>query len=385
LQVTSIVHRVLEHRIRAVVALLVFAFAAVGVAACGSSGGSGGGSGDAQGLLKQTFSGVHTIKSGKAKLQLNLDLQGVPQLNGPIKLGVTGPFQSVGGGQLPKFDLAVNVGAQGQSIQAGLTSTSDRLFVQFGGTAYEVPAKLVTQLKQSMKSSQQQSSAAKSQLDLGSLHLDPLSWLKDAKVEGTETVGGTQTQHVSAQLDTSAFLDDVDKVLGQVAKKGLPNAGGQTVPSSIPDKVRQQILDAVKSGTIDVWTGTSDKTLRKISVALSIEPKNPGSGLKSAQISFSLELEDLNTPQTIATPASPKPLNELLGQLGGLLGGVDGGALGGALGGVTGQGQSGGGGPQTTPVPSGGQTAQVQKYANCIKAAGSDLTKAQQCAQLLTK
>ena len=114
-------------------------------------------------------------------------------------------------------------------------------------------------------------------------------------------------------------------------------------------------------------------------------PKNPGSGPKSVQVAFSLTLTDLNKPQTITAPANPKPLSELLGQLGGLLGGAGGGgagALGGLLGGASGGSSGGSGG---SAAPSASQAAKVQKYAQCIKDAGGDVTKAQQCAALLTK
>ncbi|MGB2712477.1 MAG: hypothetical protein WBC33_13295 [Conexibacter sp.] len=360
------IHRAFEHRARAVVALLVLGLAALGLAACGGGeGGSGGGStSDAQTLLTQTFTGAHEIKSGKANLQLEITAQGDPSIRGPIKLTISGPFQGAGGDALPQFDLALDVRAQGQGFEAGLTSTSDRLFVQFGGTAYEVPAALVSRIRDSFKKAQQQS-GDKQKLDLAGI--DPMSWLQDPEVTGSETIGGTETEHITAQLDLDALLDDVDELLGKLRSQ-LPAVTGGQIPDKLSADTRQQIEDAVKSATVDVWTGTDDKTLRKLAIEVAVEPPASADGPKSVGVDFSIELQDLNEPQTIEPPASSRPLNELLGQLQGLLGGALGGGLGGDL---------GGGGSSASP--------NIDKYTQCLQDAGGDVAEAQKCAALLTE
>jgi hypothetical protein len=361
LQVIS-THRALEHRARAIVALVVLALAALGLVACGGSG--KGGASDARTLLQQTFGGTHKIKSGKAAVNLTVDAQGDPSLQQPIKLAVTGPFQSAGKGQIPQFDLTLDVAMQGQSIQAGLTSTSSRVFVQVLGTAYEVPAGLLAQIRQSL----QQPQAQKGGLNLGGIGIDPMNWLKDPTVTGTETLDGVATKHITASLNVDALLGDLDKLLAKVKQQGgIAGATGAQIPSRIPDNTRTEIKDAIKSSSVAVWTGASDKLLRKLAIALAIQPKNPGSGPKSANVSFSVELSDLNKPQTITAPASARPLSDLLGQLGGLLGG--------GLGGLSGGGAGGGA----------ASSAQIQKYSQCLQAAGTDVAKAQQCATLLKR
>jgi len=367
-------HRVLQHRSRAVVALLVLALVACVLSACGSSGG-GGGSNDAKALLKQTFTGTHKIDSGKADVQLSVDSQGGSSpLSGSFKLAVTGPFQRAGSGKIPQFDLAVNIGAQGQTIQAGLTSTSDQLYVDFGGTAYQVPANVVSKLQKGFQQSQRKSATSAGKLNLAGLGLDPMSWLSDASVSGRETVGGVATEHITAKLNVNALLDDVEKILAQISKQRLAPSGAGNVPTSIPANVRKQIQDAVKSATIDVWTGADDKTLRKLALALDVQPSS--GSVKHASVAFSLTLSDLNQPQTIKAPASPRPLSELLGQLSGLFGG--------ALPGLGGNSQSssGSGSDGSSGTPS---SPQVQKYAQCLKDAGGDVAKAQACAALLTR
>lgn len=365
-------HRFVQHRARAIVALLALAVVAFVLAACGGSGGgsdSGGSSADAETLLRQTFTGTHDIRSGKADIQLRVDVSGDASVRGPIAASISGPFQSVGSGELPKFDLALDAHAQGQGFRAGLTSTSDQLFVNFGGTSYEVPAQLLDQLKASYRRSQQQGSSQQS-MSLGSLGLDPLGWLQDPTVEGTETIGGVATDHISSQVDVNALLDDVDKILARVSAQGLPT--GQQVPSKIPADARSQIEDAVKSASIDVWSGQDDHTLRKLTLALKVDvPRGSGGGgSTSLDVNLSIELTDLNQPQSITAPATSRPLNELLGQLQGFLGGALGGA--GSLGGSSGS-------------SGGASSKQLQDYSACIQRAGSNVTEAQKCAALLTQ
>jgi hypothetical protein len=357
-------HRFVQHRARAVVALLALAALALVLAACGGSdqGGSSssGSSGDAETLLRQTFTGTHKVRSGKADIQLRVDVSGDASVRGPITVRIAGPFQSAGKDELPRFDLALDASAQGQGFRAGLTSTSDELFVNFGGTSYKVPAQLLDQLKASYRRSQQQGGS--NPMSLSGLGIDPLSWLRDPTVEGAETIDGVETDHISSDVDVSALLDDVDKLLARVSAQGLPT--GQQLPSRIPARDRQQIEDAVKRASVDVWSGTDDHTLRKLTLALTVDVPRKSTSL---DVLLSIELSDLNQPQSIAAPATSRPLQELLGQLQGFLGG--------ALGGGSSSGGSAGG----------ASSKQLQAYSDCVQRAGSDVQEAQKCADLLTK
>jgi hypothetical protein len=367
-------HRFVQHRARAIVALLALAAVSLVLAACGGSdggssdsGGSGGSSEDAATLLRQTFTGTHDIRSGKADIDLRVDVSGDPTVRGPITVSMSGPFQSAGDNELPQFDMALDASAQGQGFKAGLTSTSERLFVNFGGTSYEVPAELLNELKASYRRSQQEGSS--DSMSLRSLGLAPMSWLEDPTVEGTETVDGVETDHISSDVNVSALLDDVDKILARVSDQGLPT--GQQLPSRIPDKDRAQIEDAVKSAEIDVWSGAEDHTLRKLTLALSVDIPRESTSL---DVLLAIELTDLNESQSIKAPATSRPLDELLGQLQGFLGGAFGGA-----GGLDGSGSDSDGGSGRT------SSEELQAYSDCIQEAGSNVDEAQQCAALLTE
>src|SRR3954471_9825360 len=71
------------------------------VAGCGSSDDS------AESLLAKTFSPHQGVKSGRLNAQLDANVQGVQGLNGPVRLRLSGPFQSGGDGEMPQFDFTL--------------------------------------------------------------------------------------------------------------------------------------------------------------------------------------------------------------------------------------------------------------------------------------
>lgn len=353
------------------VALLALALVAVVVSACGGSGSStssgGSGGSDAQSLLKQTFSGPHSVRSGRLNIALGITAQGDPSIRGPVRIVISGPFQGGGAGRIPQFDMSADLSAQGQSFQAGLTSTGTRAFVKFSGTSYAVPDQVLTQLKQSYdKQARQGNSRGRG---LSAYGIAPLGWLRNPTVRGDETIGGAATTHITSSLNTSQFLDDVNTLLRRANAQGLGAAAGRSLPSMLTARARQQAMDAIRTATVDVWTGKSDKTLRRIAVALTVANRSSSGTAQTASVAFTLELDDVNQPQTITAPATSRPLQELLGQFSGLLGGS-------ALGGSSGSSSSGAG--STSP-------ANIDRYTRCLTTAGSDVAKAQRCAALLGK
>src|SRR5438105_4247760 len=107
--------RVPNRLVRVVVGLLAVALAAVTVAACGSSSSSG----QARTLLKQTFSGKHTVNSGNINVSLSLNPSGSSTIKGPITLSFGGPFASLGSGKLPKSNIKVSISALGRTGSLG--------------------------------------------------------------------------------------------------------------------------------------------------------------------------------------------------------------------------------------------------------------------------
>jgi hypothetical protein len=355
--------------------LLGVVVAALGLAACGSSsGGSGSSSGDAQTLLKQTFTSGKPVKSGVLGVSLTLTPSGSSTLTTPISFSISGPFQSGGNGKLPQSNFTIAISALGRKGQLGIVSTGTAGYVTLDGVAYQLPAADFQRLKSGFSSV---GSSGQGGGGLSALGINPEHWLTNASVVGSDTVDGTDTTHIRAGVNVAALLQDINTVLGKAS-----SSTGTKVPSSIPQATQQQIAAAIKNATVDVWTGKSDKVLRKLSlnlrVPLSGQVSTVAGGATSAGIGLTLTYSNVNQPQTIAAPTNVKPYSEFTAKLRSVLSGIEGSVGAGSLGstGATGSGSSGSSG-------SSGTTAKIQKYSQCIQSANQDVAKMQKCASIL--
>src|SRR3954447_8542202 len=163
-------------RFAAVLALTVAA--ATGVAACGDS------EPDAASLLKDAFGPNHSVKSGDLAVKLALDAKGLKSINGPVALTLDGPFESQGKGQIPKVDLALKLSGSGSNFTAGATTDGNAGWLEVQGTPFAVDATTFANFKRQYEASAKKSSGGGQ--NLKSLGVDPLRWLKDPKIAGTE-------------------------------------------------------------------------------------------------------------------------------------------------------------------------------------------------------
>jgi hypothetical protein len=353
--------------------LLLLGALALGVAACGGSDEESGGtnassSTDVNELLSQTFSGSKEIKSGNLDAKVNIEAQGGnSQLDGPISISLSGPFQSQGGGALPEFSLDASLEGAGQSLKAGVTATDGKGYVSFQGTDYVLDDQIYQQFKSGYEQAQKQGADQKGQ-SFASLGMDPRKWLTDPQNAGEAEVGDDDTIKITGGVDVSKLLDDVNVALEKAASLGVSGAGAE-VPQKLTEQQRKQVLDAVKDPKVEIYTGKDDQILRRMVVNLGIQ--DTGSGT-SGTVALDISITDLNEDQDIAAPQDAKPFSDLAGQLGGLGLGAAG----------AGSGSSSGGTSDGSGAA--GSSEDLQKYSECLTAAGSDVDKARKCAELLT-
>jgi hypothetical protein len=354
-------------RLRIPLLALLVAAAAL-VAACGSGGAS---DDSVDGILKQTFETGKSISSARVALDLTADVKGVKGVNGPVGLKLNGPFQSDGAGKLPKFDLNLAVLASGSSFSAGAVSTGKQGFVKFGGTNYSVPADIFALFKQGYEQAQSTTSKKSSGLTFSSLGIHPRAWLKNARKVGNETFGGTDTTHITATIDVGKFVDDLNQIVSKADSLGLSS----TSVKPLTGLEKLEFVRSVKSSSVDVYSGDSDRILRGLKVKVDIdvpaEARSSVGGLSTGTVTFNLTLSGVNQSQTIAAPTgSIRPLSELLQRFG--------------LSGLTaGEGSSGSSsGSSSTGTTTTSQSAS-KKYLDCLQKAGQDLAKVQKCADLL--
>ncbi len=337
------------------------------LSACGSSS-----SPDATTLLKQTFSGQHTVNSGMLGVTLGLDASGSSTLRGPLSISFGGPFQSRGQGKLPKSKFSVSVTAAGHTTSLGILSTGTTGYVTLGGTSYQLPAATFQKLESSFGQIAA-SPGGSGGGTLAKLGIDPLHWLQNPSVVGTESVAGAQTTHIRAGINVMALLGDLDTFLQKASSVGV--SGAANLPQGISAQTQSKIAAEVQTPRFNVWTGSNDKTVRRLSIDLTIPVSGPIStalgGLRSARITLVIQYTDLNQPQTITAPASVRPFAEFTAQLQSLLAGIQG-----AAGSSSAGSSATGGSSAATP-------AAVQSYSQCIRSTGQDIAQMQRCAALL--
>jgi hypothetical protein len=348
--------------------ILLFALCALsfGLVACGGTDDEAA-SQDVDSLLEETFSNDQQVESGNLDVKVKIEAQGSSQLQGPVTVSLKGPFQSEGDKKLPQFSFDASFEGAGQTFAAGITSTGDKGFVNFQGTDYAVSDEIFAQFKQGFEEAQAQGGGKDDDPSLATLGIDPRKWLTNPKNEGEAKVGDDDAVKITGGVDVPKLLDDVNVALDKARSLNLQGAGD--LPTKLTAEQRKQIEDALQDVKVEIYTGTEDKILRRMLIALKIQAPEGTADLDTADISFDISITGVNEDQTIEAPENTKPLDELLGQLGGL-------GLGG-LGGASGSGSGG--------SASGGTSADaLETYSDCVRDAGSDAAKAQQCADLLT-
>ncbi len=332
------------------------------VAGCGGSKDPG-----AQAILDKTFgANSAAVKSGNLNLAVNANVKGLPNLSGPIRLGLEGPFESAAQkGGLPGFDFTLSLTSGGSTLTAGAVSTGDKGFLKFQGQAFAVTDQLFKQFKDGYTAAQKSSAGKdKNTTTLSSLGVDPRRWLINPRKLGTQAIGGTESFHVAAGIDVSKLLADLDTVLAK-ARTAAPGASSRITPAQ-----QKKILDQVTGAKVDVWSGKKDERLRRL--VLDVK-------LKTGTIRVALELDNLGEKVQIAAPANARPLSELVKAVQGGSGAP------GAPGAPGGQVPAAPTVPPPTATPSAPSGAAGDpKYLACVQKAGQDIAKLQACAKLLS-
>jgi hypothetical protein len=184
-----------------------------------------------------------------------------------VGIDLSGAFERGAANEVPVFEVSGRITTRGDSVSGGLVSLGDRAFLTQGNTAWRVPEQIWSSVEDS---------AAQSGGSAVPLNLNPDAWLRDVKSEGTQTLDGVETEHVSAVVSPKALAKD----LTQAAR-----ANGADLPAREP----------VKSAGVDVWVGADDRIMRRVSAEVVLAG--------GARMELDVRLSDVNEPQTIDEPA----------------------------------------------------------------------------------
>jgi hypothetical protein len=356
----------------------------IAFAACGG----GGSSDDPQSVVENaTLAGV---ESGTVDLQLGIKSDG--KEGGDVSVSLSGPFQAGAKGSLPQLALTAkgdgNLKGEAVDFEGGLTLLSDRAFVNYKGTEYEVDPTTFGFVKSGFEQADQQDGEEGSEITAcqeAASGLKVSEFVDNLKDEGSADVDGTSTTKVSGDLNTAGAVDALIQLTENPAcSKQLEAAG--PLPLAELEEAKGELTKAIKKAHADVYVGDDD-IIRKLATQLTIEMDG-----EAVEIDLELSLGEVNEEQEISAPANAKPLEGLFNELGvnpielleGLNGGEEG--LGGLLEGLTGDdGQSadgaGSGSGGANGAPAAGDDAQ-QEYLECLQGVETP-ADLQKCASLL--
>jgi hypothetical protein len=373
-------------RFRIFVLLAALAALATAFAACGSSDSS---SEDPQQVIENST--LEGVESGNLDLTLTVKSEG--KEGGDVDVSLSGPFQAAASkGDLPQLALQAKAkgAAKGEDIdfEGGLTLLSDRAYVNYKGTEYEVDPTTFGFVKSSFEQAQQQGGAEANPADVTACQeaatgLDVGDFVDNLTNDGSSDVDGTDTTKLSGDLNVDRALDALIKLTEDPACSTQLEAAGP-LPIDELEKARGDVTGAVKKAHVEVYVGDDD-IIRKVKAELTIEPKD-GSAEK-VEVDFALSLSGVNEEQDIAAPANAKPLEGLFQELGVnplelLEGASSGEGLGDLLEGIAGDDSGSGSGSGSSSGGSESSGGGQRAYLECLKGADTP-ADLQKCAGLV--
>lgn len=351
-------------------------------AACGG-GGSDSSNEDPQKVVEKAS--LEGVKSGEFDMSLQVNAEG--DEGGEFEASLSGPFEAGAKGELPQAEVKVEASgnAQGEDInfEGALTLLTDRAFVEYEGTPYEVDPTTFGFLKSAFEQAQQQegSEADVTACQKAAEGIKFSQFADNLENEGTEDIDGTSTTKVSGDLNVEGAIDAVIQLTEDPACSSQLEAAGP-LPINELEEAKGELSKAIKRSHVEIAVG-DDNIVRKFAMELTVEP--PQAKGEKVELEMELTLSGVNEEQSFEEPSNAKPLEGLFKQLGvnplELLEGGGSGGLGGLLEGLMGGSTSGGGGSSSGSEP--GASAGAQKaYVQCLQKAQTP-ADLQKCARLL--
>lgn len=373
-------------RFRTFVLLAALAALATTFAACGGS--SDKSSENPQEVIESAS--LEGVESGNIDLTLNVKGEG--KEGGDLDVSLSGPFQSgVAEGDLPQLAMTASAkgSADGENIDfdGGLTLLSDRAFVNYEGTEYEVDPTTFGFVKSGFEQAQQQGGSEANPADVTACQeaatgLEVGDFVDNLSNDGSADVDGTETTKLSGDLNVGGAIDAIIKLTENPACSSQLEAAGP-LPIGELEEAKGELTSAVKKAHVEIDVGDDD-IIRKLAAEMTIEPKDTSD--EKVEVEFELTLSGVNEEQEISAPSGAKPLDGLFQKLGVnpielLEGASSGEGLGDLLEGVTGGDSSSSGGSSGGSGGSAGSGGQ-EAYLECLQGAKTP-TDLQKCASMI--
>lgn len=356
-------------RFRTFALFLVLAASATAFAACG--GGDDGGSSNEDPQQVVESASLKGLKSGELDLSLHVNAEG--DEGGEVDVSLSGPFEQGAKGELPQADMTLEVdgSAEGEEINfdGGITLLTDRAFIEYEGTPYEVDPTTFGFVKAALERAQQEGGEEDiTACQKAAEGIEFSQFADNLESEGDADVEGASTTKVSGDLNVSGAIDALIKLTENPACASQLESAGP-LPLSELEEARGELSKAIERAHVDLYVGDDD-IVRRMTMELTIAP--PEAADEKVELEMDVTLGGVNEEQSFEAPSDAKPLEGLFKQIGvnplALLQAVEGGELGDLLEGIAG-GSMGGG------------SSSEQAFERCLRQAqgAADLQK---CASL---
>jgi hypothetical protein len=276
------------------------------------------GNGSPESILNSISTNTSATGPQKITVNLKLGVDGDPKdpsiaafLSKPVTLTVDGATD----GTAKKTDLTFSVAAGPLAFNGAVRQIGDQAWLQLNGKWYTLPADAL-----SSSSGDSGSSGGQSKLDAQQLIAafgKPGSIIKDAKLDGTEDVGGVKSDHISGSVDIAALVKGLTTAMSSVGSTSTPIS-----PADLQSSVTQ-LQQYIKGATVDIFVGQSDHFIHKLATKIdgSIpSDQQAGSGISGFDLSFDVSSVGTDSPN-VSAPDNPAPYQQLQSDIGGLLGG----------------------------------------------------------------
>jgi hypothetical protein len=366
-------------RIRILALSATLAALAIVFAACGGSDSS---NEDPQKVVENAS--LEGVKNGEFDLSLNVNAEG--EEGGKFDVSLAGPFEIGAKGELPQAEVSVEAegSAQDEDIdfKGGLTLLTDRAFVEYEGTPYEVDPTTFGFLKSAVEQAQQQEG---SQADVTACQkaaegIKFSQFADNLENDGSEDVDGTSTTKVSGDLNVNGAIDALIQLTEDPACSSQLEAAGP-LPIGELEEAKGELSKAIKKSHVEIAVGDDD-IVRKFAMELTVEP--PQAKGEKVELELEVSLSGVNEEQSFSKPSNAKPLEVLFRKLDinpiELLEAGGGEGLGGLLEGLTGGSSSSGAG--SSGEGSGLGAGAQKEYVQCLQKAKTP-ADLQKCARLL--
>ena len=246
-------------------------------------------------VLSETAQKLGEVRSGDLSMRFVASPK-AKGADGDIGFELEGPFSVAEPGALPVADIEYTQLTGPRQGKAKLISTGRAAYVRVEGKLFELPPGRERELRRAKGALERE--GALGELDIG-------AWIRAPRVTEGETVGGAETDKVTAGLDVVAALNDLAALSRGVGARGP----GQ----KLEGESAKQVERAVRSSRLELLTGKDDRLLRRLTIDVDFGLETPDAlrsvvgPVAGGRVLFELGIDSPNRRVRVAEPAGARP------------------------------------------------------------------------------